>query len=215
MFKLYDQVKTDKGLTLEVIRITPDAVTLRHGLKGYIFEKTDGAIDGAHHTDTIGKLLPPSGTDTGRLEAMAAYVADTSAFESVPSINPHAALMLEYAKDWAETDRPWERWQLQQSTGAWYTFTKYQGHPRWDKHTQYRRKPKVITINGHEVPEPYRGALLDDVDYYVPSLDNKYGWLYAPGDASSSEDAKAKGLMHTTKEAAIAHAKALLSFTAK
>jgi hypothetical protein len=191
MFKLYDQVKTDKGLTLEVIRITPDAVTLRHGLKGYIFEKTDGAIDGAHHADTIGKLLPPE--------------------------HPHAALMLEYAKDWAETDRPWERWQLQQSTGAWYTFTKYQGHPRWDKHTQYRRKSKVITINGHAVPEPYRGALLDDVTYFMPSLYSaEVSCISSTSeDASSMAEFQTKGLMHTTKEAAIAHAKALLSFTAK
>jgi len=215
MFKLYDQVKTDKGLTLEVIRITPEAVTLRLGLRIYLFQKTNGAIDGSYHANAIGKLLPPSGTTTGRLETMAAYVADTSAFEPVPSINPHAALMLEYAKDWAETDRPWERWQLQHSTGEWHTFTKYLGHPRWDKHTQYRRKPKVITINGHEVPEPYRGALLDDVTYYVAHIDSPCLFTETAACTQFAEDCHARGLMHTTKEAAIAHAKALLSFTAK
>ena len=62
----------------------------------------------------------------------------------------HAAAMAEYAKDAAETDKPWERWEF--SCGN-RDYRSLQSQPLWVADFRYRRKPKVILINGHEVPE--------------------------------------------------------------
>lgn len=59
--------------------------------------------------------------------------------------HPHAELMLEYAKDAMETDKPWERWEF--NNGAWNCLFK---HPSWAEEIEYRRKPK-----------PYEPTLLD------------------------------------------------------
>jgi hypothetical protein len=50
----------------------------------------------------------------------------------------HAALMAEYAKDAAEIDEPWTRWQHLSIGGSWDGFYE---HPAWRKHVQYRRRP--------------------------------------------------------------------------
>ena len=53
--------------------------------------------------------------------------------------NPHAALMAQYAADAAETDTPWERWQLKQAGEAdWIDLTS---SPGWSPVFEYRRKP--------------------------------------------------------------------------
>lgn len=58
-----------------------------------------------------------------------------------PKAHPHAALMAEYAKDAAETDKPWERWQYKSRfTGEWKDL--YDGNPGWGECMEYRRKPK-------------------------------------------------------------------------
>lgn len=82
--------------------------------------------------------------------------------------------------------------------------------------TQYRLKPRTININGHEVPEPLRVApdKPGGVEYYVP-------WFSANGstarfiwnDILSDHWMLSRGLCHTTRVAAEAHARALLSFT--
>lgn len=78
----------------------------------------------------------------------------------------------------------------------------------------FRIKPKTININGHEVSEPVREPLEYKTIYYRPELSdrnlvmenrfmgntNDYIWL-------------SRGFIHLTREAAEAHAKALLSFT--
>ena len=65
----------------------------------------------------------------------------------------HAAAMAEYAKDAIETDMPWERWEVS-VTESGDEYRNLLGHPDWAVTRKYRRKPKVILINGHEVPEP-------------------------------------------------------------
>lgn len=54
-----------------------------------------------------------------------------------PRQHPHAALMAEYAKDAAETDRPWERWEFERFEGKWSGLNQ---HPRWFREVKYRRK---------------------------------------------------------------------------
>ena len=80
----------------------------------------------------------------------------------------------------------------------------------------YRVKPKTMNINGYEVPEPVRTKLNEEDTYYIPDV---LGYAFYISDWWSDTDQDLKflnlGLIHLTKEAAIQHAKALLSFTAK
>ena len=79
---------------------------------------------------------------------------------------------------------------------------------------KYRRKPKVILINGYEVPEPHRTPLKDGEVYWT--------FTFAEGIASLRWDADdidnsylKNGFIHLTKEAAEKHFNALKSFTAQ
>ena len=66
----------------------------------------------------------------------------------------HAAAMAEYAKDAAETDMPWEWWEVSM-TESGDEYRNLFGHPDWAVTRKYRRKPKTILINGYEVPESF------------------------------------------------------------
>ena len=129
--------------------------------------------------------------------------------------HPHAALMLEYAKDWAETKQPWLKWRRRpvNSVGDWFAC---QDHPKWLEHYAYERiptPPAVILINGIKVPEPVREPLNIGDRYFVTDLRRCYGseWDDDPTDCKRFQS----GMIHLTEEAAEIHRKALLSFTAK
>lgn len=78
---------------------------------------------------------------------------------------------------------------------------------------RFRLKPRTITINGHEVPEPMRVAPKWIAGYYMPDLiDSTYVATSYWGDDKYDEERLARGLCHLTREAAEAHARALLSF---
>ena len=122
--------------------------------------------------------------------------------------HPHAAAMLLYAEDAADTDAPWERWEFKCSDNGFNTCLK---HPEWNDHFEYRRKPQTITVNGVEVPEPMRKEPKKTQHYYLayPISKNMYAqfdWAGTKADKLWFE----KGLIHHTREAAIAHTKALL-----
>ena len=62
----------------------------------------------------------------------------------------HSKLMFEYAKDSAETDKPWERWEGM-IAGEFVPLT---GSPGWDPDRMYRRKPvPLCKIEGRDVFE--------------------------------------------------------------
>lgn len=72
----------------------------------------------------------------------------------------------------------------------------------------------TIKVNGHDVPTPKRVAPPSGTMYWVPLMTASepcviYRWANDDFDARSL----ARGLVHLTEEAAVAHAKALLSFT--
>jgi hypothetical protein len=76
-----------------------------------------------------------------------------------------------------------------------------------------RRKPKTITINGIEVPEPLRNELKLGDRYFMPNLDFA-GVTDGVWDNVDNDYERLKsGIVHLTKEAAIKHAEALISFT--
>ena len=122
----------------------------------------------------------------------------------------HAAAMAEYAKDALETDMPWERWEVSFSGG----FIGVTEHPNWSVNHEYRRKPKVILINGYEVPEPCRIPLKDDEVYWTFTFAEGIASLYWLSDDEDITYLK-NGVVHLTKEAAEKHFNALKSFTAQ
>lgn len=133
--------------------------------------------------------------------------------------HPHAELMLHYAQDALETDRPWERWeQGYYKNGKEHDYQPCTSNPTWKVEWCYRRKPKTISINGFEVPEPLREAPVDGAKVYLVdlaiSLEAKVmSYTYQSCIVANRLFLEA-GLVHLTKEAAELHAKALLSFTA-
>lgn len=129
--------------------------------------------------------------------------------QPVRTAHPHAALMAEYAKDAAECAEPWTRWEGCGDDGIyWYGFDT---HPKWDVECQYRRKPRTISINGHEVPEPLRVEPELRSTYWLTGLLGPVAVSWDGGD--SDQDRLQRGILHATREAAEAHARALLSFT--
>lgn len=63
----------------------------------------------------------------------------------------HAALMLQYAQDAAETDKPWERWEVKINNGEW---CELNGNPNWVEDWGYRRKSEMIKVGKWEFPKP-------------------------------------------------------------
>ncbi len=123
----------------------------------------------------------------------------------------HAAAMAEYAKDAAETDKPWERWEFCHMRGEYQSL---HSHPEWVEGNKYRRKPKVILINGHEVPEPCRTPFeIGDAYWTFTFFFAGVIEVYWDGDGEDHNAFK-NGFIHLTKEAAEKHFNALKSFTA-
>ncbi len=124
----------------------------------------------------------------------------------------HAALMLQYAQDAAETSEPWRRWEGRPvgTDGEWRSS---ETNPGWLPHYEYRRKPRTHTVNGFEVPEPMRDAPQRGARYWVPVIDAEdyAASTYWSGADHDTYDTRCleRGLVHATKEAAIANAKAM------
>lgn len=167
------------------------------------FDCNTAALNAAHH------MVMAFGCEFDRSQFD--MVMDTSIQEVTPQPkgHPHAALMAEYAKDAAETDKPWKRWEAEVGVG----WTALGGHPYWERTTQYRRKPeppKTIMVNGFEVPAPL-DMLPDPGD--IVWAPNPLGLDFAGRIAYTDVTAKYKferGLLHTNRAAAVAHAKAML-----
>ena len=122
----------------------------------------------------------------------------------------HAALMLQYAQDAAETDKPWERWEYNTPNEGevWHPFTM--SHPSWMPECEYRRKPRTMTYTV-TIPEPLREAPPFDTDYYVANpTDPSYVFIYRWVGSGMGCRLLARGLCFATKEDAITAAKALL-----
>ena len=121
----------------------------------------------------------------------------------------HAALMLQYAQDAAETDSPWERWEWRDiNTNRFVTCNQ---HPSWSLNGGFRRKPQVIRVGRHEFPKPIAFTPPKDTIYWVIRL---HAEGYAPDDLIWSGDKTDFDLLkscvvHLSREAAQAHADVL------
>ena len=119
----------------------------------------------------------------------------------------HAALMLQYAQDWAETDKPWKRWEV---AAPGNKFDSLSNHPYWHEEYEYRRKPRTMTYTV-TIPEPMREAPEVGESYYVPcqlapALWGSFEWYNGDLDKLYLK----RGLCFATSEDAIAAAKAML-----
>lgn len=119
----------------------------------------------------------------------------------------HAALMLQYAQDAAETDSPWERWEILRGK-SWCDLTET---PTWIEYMEYRRKPQVISVGRHEFPKPIAFTPPKDTIYWVIRL---CGEGYAPDDLiwtgdKTDFDLLKSCVVHLSREAAQAHADVL------
>ena len=79
---------------------------------------------------------------------------------------------------------------------------------------EYRIKPKTIRIGEYDVPEPMRempalGTTHYVVDTVTPNSPRKYAWVGDTADIGWFN----LGILHSTRDAAVLHAKALLSLT--
>lgn len=84
-----------------------------------------------------------------------------------------------------------------------------------DRTVQFRIKPKTILINGHEVPEPLKVKPIYMTTVYLPIPHDPdfYDSYSYDDDSVFCKRMLNQGLFHSTKEAAIKHAEALISFT--
>lgn len=128
----------------------------------------------------------------------------------------HAELMLEYGKHALTTKEPWLDYESQpnhQDSKIWH---QCNGQLLFAPDTRYRRKPKTILINGYEVPEPLRAAPEEGTVIYTIDVDSTE-LVSCPFNFLPTQTVQlrwlARGILHSTKEAAQLHAKALLSFT--
>ena len=82
------------------------------------------------------------------------------------------------------------------------------------KGAKYRIKPKTIRIGEYDVPEPMREMPARDTDYYIACITTSglHGVATWVCDAQDIEWFNL-GVVHSTKDAAVLHAKALLSLT--
>ena len=67
----------------------------------------------------------------------------------------HAALMLQYAQDAAETDSPWERWEFNTGGDTWAELSK---NPSWLEDRKYRRQHPVIRVGRPDFLKPISDA---------------------------------------------------------
>ena len=120
----------------------------------------------------------------------------------------HAELMVQYAQDAAETDSPWERWEVKINNGEW---CELNGNPNWVEDWGYRRKPQVIRVGRYEFPKPITEVPEDGTEYFCLDFGNN-GFVVNSsrwtGDVCDTMSITAKRT-HLSREAAQAHADTL------
>ena len=102
-----------------------------------------------------------------------------------------------------------EEIEYSKKKGVWYNFKNAEDDLlRFDYWGEYRIKPKTITVNGIEVPAPL--TTLDGVNtFYLAVPSNMNFYVSFATSFNYNKDCLERGLCHKTKEAAIAHAKAM------
>lgn len=81
-----------------------------------------------------------------------------------------------------------------------------------DGHHEFRIKPETMSINGHEFPMPAREPLKVGQKYWIPRIDlGDYAETHTWSDHYLDAGYLKLGLSQTTREGAIAQAKAMIA----
>lgn len=134
----------------------------------------------------------------------------------------HAALMLQYAQDTMETDKPWERWEYSDTSTLnqhgekicddWYDCGE---NPDWHPGVQYRRKPQTIKVGKWEFPKPIGISEMPAIGtvLYLTKFSTAaeaFTVWNSEWDGDNCDMGWLKGgMLHFTREAAQAHADVL------
>lgn len=94
--------------------------------------------------------------------------------------------------------------------GKWFPASVNGVDPFTDPQCNWRTKPRTIKIGDFEVPEPLREAPEKGSLFFFVNLHSDPSGLVW-GDQYHDEKWLSMGLCHATKEAAIAHARALIA----
>ena len=123
----------------------------------------------------------------------------------------HAELMMQYAQDAMETDKPWELWEYSHSSSnGWRNLDKM---PSWCIANEYRRKPKMISVtlmDGEVVswPEPHKGDLNYNDYYYIIDMNLKIS-QQVYGASPYEDNLIRNGVVHLERNSADMHINAL------
>lgn len=129
----------------------------------------------------------------------------------------HAALMLQYAQDAMETDKPWERWEWRDIShdGDDAPWKQLSFHPVWHMDSEFRRKPQTIKVGKWEFPNPISisempatGTVLYLTRFGTAAEAFTVWRCEWDGDAYDMARLTG-GVFHLTREAAQAHADVL------
>ena len=100
----------------------------------------------------------------------------------------HAAAMAEYAKDAAETDTPWERWEF--SFVGQEKYFVLESDPCWATGTKYRRKAKTTLLydidrcpgvpNEPDEPPGWREGCETCLRRTAPGSPHRQAWMEPP-----------------------------------
>lgn len=124
-----------------------------------------------------------------------------------PDAHLHAEAMMEYAKDAAKMAEPWKNWEFYHPLLGWRNLG---ANPDWDINRGYRRKQPKVTINGIECVAGVKEPVFDEL-YYVASI-TQAAFYFKVRYTGAYQLNVERGLVHRTKEDAIAMAKAMLNF---
>ena len=134
--------------------------------------------------------------------------AEPGLLEKKSEPHVHTASMKLYAEDAAETDKPWERWEVRVIGHTHWD--QCVASPQWDPHTSYRRKRKMRAINGFYVPAPETEDPGVGTSVFIPDPTQEVWHTYSPWyGASYDRRVLARGLIFLNKDEAIANAKAM------
>lgn len=120
----------------------------------------------------------------------------------------HAALMLQYAQDAAETNTPWRRWQFRVlDTERWMECVSGTG---FSDLCEYRRKPSTMTYTV-TIPEPLQEAPEVGTAYFVAQASD-WGLYIGTTWTNNTQDnwRLVRGLCFATQEDAVAAAEAMM-----
>ena len=129
----------------------------------------------------------------------------------------HAALMLQYAQDAMETDKPWERWEVRIAANVQpnAVFERLSSHPEWHTSDEYRRKSQIIKVGKWEFPKPISISEMPAIGTVIyltkfSTAAEAFTVWHFEWDGDNCDMVWLKGgMLHFTREAAQSHADVL------